>query len=609
MGLGVRVGVGTDCCQPLPITHRRARAGASAHLFSTLFVEAINVHTHKLPGDVSRGDQRPGMQAAIIFMSKRILFFASDPVEREAIQTELCASEEGWEKQMAGTFDEAVAALEPDAFDAIVVAHHEDKSSAKLLNWAAEHHPRIARLIMAEPEKREDVLRVVLATHQFLAKPVTPAVLVGTIESALLLSGSLPNEVLLTLAASIKVFPPMPSLYFKVMAELKSPDYSAQTVAEILAKDLAMTTRLLQVINSGLYGLPRRITDLTEVVNLLGQEAVKSLVIGIHVFLQHDHIKPLYFSISQIWQHSTAVATGARLITQMETGSSERAAEAYTAGLLHDIGKLVLANNFEAQYNAVQKAARELHQPLWEAEVKEFGVSHAEMGAFILGRWGMPMALLEATAWHHQPGRSSSQEFTALTAVHISNALVHELHGSKESGSPSTLDLFHIEALGLTHRIDAWKECLRSGKPQPQGKPSPKQSTASAASGSPANRAPTRAQPQRTAPTRPARAASKANRWLAVAASAAVIGMLIWFFRDEWGGRKASWKPVKSRPVASESAEAVSGDTEMNSDATTETNTVPAPVEPTAPAVVTEPPPAEPSKPEEPAAPKDRPLE
>jgi len=542
-------------------------------------------------------------------MSKRILFFAGDPVEREAIRTALFASEEGWEKQMVGTFDEAVTALEPDTFDAIVVAHHPDKSSAKLLNWAAEHHPGVARLIMAEPEEREDVLRVVLATHQFLEKPVTPAILAGTIESALLLSGSLPNEVLLTLAASIKVFPPMPSLYFKVMAELKSPDYSAQTVAEILAKDLAMTTRLLQVINSGLYGLPRRITDLTEVVNLLGQEAVKSLVIGIHVFLQHDHIKPLYFSISQIWQHSTAVAAGARLITQMETGSSERAAEAYTAGLLHDIGKLVLANNFEAQYNAAQKAARELHQPLWEAEVNEFGVSHAEMGAFILGRWGMPMALLEATAWHHQPGRSASQEFTALTAVHIANALEHELHGSKDSGSPSQLDRFYIEALRLTHRIDAWKECLRSGKPQPEDKPSPKRSTEADASESAPDLVPTPAQPQRTVSDRPARAASKTNRWLAVAASAAVIGMLGWFFRDEWGGRKASPKQVKSRPGVSESAEVVSGDTVTNSDATVETNTVPTPVEPIAPAVVTEPPPAEPLKPDEPVPPKDKPLE
>ena len=529
-------------------------------------------------------------------MSKRILFFASDAVEREAIRTELCADEEGWEKCMTSTFDEAVAALEPDTFDAIVVAHHEDKSSAKLLNWAAKHHPKVARLIVADSEEREDVLRVVLATHQFLAKPVTPAVLAGTIESALLLSGSLPNEVLLTLAASIKVFPPMPSLYYKVMAELKSPDYSAQTVAEILAKDLAMTTRLLQVINSGLYGLPRQITDLAEVVNLLGHEAVKSLVIGIHVFLQHDHIKPLYFSISQIWQHSTAVAAGARLITQMETGSPERAAEAYTAGLLHDIGKLVLANNFEAQYNTVQKAARDLHQPLWEAEVKEFGVSHAELGAFILGRWGMPMALLEATAWHHQPGRSASQEFTALTAVHIANALEHELHGSKDSGSPSTLDLFHIEALGLTHRIDAWKECLRNGKPQPQGKPIPKQSPEAAASAA----APVA--PERTAPARTARTASATNRWLAAAAGAAVIGTLGWYFRDEWAGRKTSPKPADFRTIAREPSD------ETNlppaAGATVETNKTP-----TAPPVLTEPPPAEPSKPEAPVPPKEKPPE
>jgi HD-like signal output (HDOD) protein len=470
-------------------------------------------------------------------MPRRILFFASDPSEREGIRTNLAAVESGWETFVAGTFEEAVASILAQPVDAIVADHQaEELTAAELLNWAIEHFPKAARLLLAEASEREPLLRIVLAPHHFLTKPVSPEVLRGTIESALLLDGAMPSEVLLTLASRIKVFPPLPTLYFRVMNELKSPDFSAQTVGEIVARDLAMTTRLLQVINSGFYSLPRRITDLTEAVNLLGQEAVKSLIIGIHLFLQHEHIKPLYFSISQLWRHSTAVAQGARLITRMETGDPARADEAYTAGLLHDIGKLVLANNFEAQYNKVQKAARETRRPLWEVETEEFGVNHGELGAFILGRWGMPVALLEATALHHQPGRLDRREFSVLTAVHIANAFEHEQHSAQEGSVASTLDQPYLESLHLTGLIDGWKECIRKGK-APTGRKSDSE--------------PPR---DKTAAARQILTASPNKKWFsAVAATVAattILAALGLFLGRHWPGQKPLPAHAKPRPDA-----------------------------------------------------------
>ena len=469
-------------------------------------------------------------------MHKRILFFATDPAERESVGS-LTAIGEGWENSLVDTFDEAVAAIQARPPHAIVVDHQaKNPSSAKLLNWAAEHCPRAVRLLLAESAEREQILRTVIASHQFLAKPVTADVLKGTIQSTLLLDGELPNEVLLTLASRIRVFPPLPSLYFRVLSELKSPDFSAETVGEIVAKDLAMTTRLLQVINSGFYSLPRRITDLTEAVSLLGQESVKSLIIGIHLFLEHEHLKPLYFSISQLWRHSTAVARGAWLIAQMETGNADLTEEAYTAGLLHDIGKLVLANNFEGQYNKVQKAARDSHRPLWEAETGEFGVSHAELGAFIMGRWGMPVALLEATALHHRPSRSGSREFSALTAVHIANALEYELRSPQEGNTPSTLDQSYVESLGLANSIDGWRECLREGKI-----PSGKRLAAAGAHDRGASLA-------KSQNIQPARSRPQTKMWLATATAVGVMASLGWFIGSRWPSEESIPARAKPRP-------------------------------------------------------------
>jgi putative nucleotidyltransferase with HDIG domain len=495
-------------------------------------------------------------------MSRRILFFATDPAERESIRADLAAKVEGFERLVVTNFDEAITAVQSEPVDAIVADHQmADTSGAKLLNWAAEHCPRAARLIMAESADREEVLRSVLAPHQFLPKPVTPEVLKGTIHSALLLGKAIPNEVLLTLAARIRVFPPLPSLYFRVLNELESPNFSPQTVSEILAKDLAMTTRLLQMINSGFYSLPGRITDLTEAVSLLGQEAVKSLVIAIQVFLEYEHLKPLYFSISQLWQHSTAVAHGARLITQMETGDRDRAEEAYTAGLLHDIGKLVLANNFEAEYNKVQTAACDSGQPLWEVEAEEFGVSHAELGAFILGRWGMPVALLEAAALHHQPDRCSSRDFSAVTAVHIANALEHELRGPQNGNGLSVIDQPYIESLGLLDRIDRWKECLHDRKILSKDKTNRKPECKGAAVPAPSGE--------------PARTVSQTKTWLATAGAVVIITSLGSFLTNRWAGQEANPVHAKSPPGAVESNEAVS--TPSAPTATGETGLVPPP--------------------------------
>ena len=127
-------------------------------------------------------------------MSKRILFLATDPAGSDSIRTDLAAIEAGWETFVVGTFDEAVATIEARLVDAIVANHHvTDASGAKLLNWAAEHFPKAPRLIMAEAVEREQVLRLVLAPHHFLPKPIAPDVLRGTIHSALLLDRALPN--------------------------------------------------------------------------------------------------------------------------------------------------------------------------------------------------------------------------------------------------------------------------------------------------------------------------------------------------------------------------------------------------------------------------------
>jgi putative nucleotidyltransferase with HDIG domain len=154
-------------------------------------------------------------------------------------------------------------------------------------------------------------------------------------------------------------------------------------------------------------------------------ETTASLVLGIEAFSRLDNVKLLYFSTDQVWKHSQAVANSARAIAEHVTNDSSLAHDAYTAGLLHDVGKLALAVNLEEQYRQAHDTARSESLPLWEVEKQCFGATHADAGAYLLSLWGISAPVIEAVASHHLPAASLAGEFSACTAVHLANAFEH----------------------------------------------------------------------------------------------------------------------------------------------------------------------------------------
>lgn len=297
--------------------------------------------------------------------------------------------------------------------------------------------------------------------------------MLAAIQRSVNLSSLLKSARLKKLAAQVRSFPTIPSLYLEVMKLLRSPNTSTDELGEALARDMAMTTKILHVINSAFYGLPREITDLKEAVGLLGLQTINSLVLGIQLYSQFDKIKPLYFSIDRLWKHSTAVAQTALKIIKVEQSESGQAQLTFTAGLLHDVGQLILANNFEEQYDGVRRLVGKTGMPQVDLEQEIFGASHAELGAYLLGLWGLPFEVVEAVAYHHTPGKSPNQHFGVLTALHVANAL--EAESQKDQTVPQNpVDENYLDGLGLLHRFPEWRELAgQAPAPKPAPKPVP----------------------------------------------------------------------------------------------------------------------------------------
>lgn len=368
---------------------------------------------------------------------------------------------EAWVVVGAANCDAAMAELEKEAFT-VVIANHElaGWGGAELLNRIRAANPRVLRFIAAEPAIKDKLMSNVLGGDRFLPLPFEVDAVKSAIDRAVAVDYGMSDSVR-ELVGRIRSFPTIPSLYLEVVNALRDPDATTATIGGIIARDMAMTTKLLQMINSAYYGLSRRIVDPVEAVGILGFESVKSLIMTVKLLNQYDKIKPVYFSIDNVWRHSTNVARTAKVMAQLETNDDNISGAAYTAGLMHDLGKIILAANFDSLYHKAHNTARKEHVPLWDVEKQVFGATHGEIGAYLLALWGMPEEVVKVTANHHHPLRAGDTGFSALTAVHVANALEYE--GSPEAdGMPAAvIDCDYIQQLGVANRIDQWRFARR----------------------------------------------------------------------------------------------------------------------------------------------------
>jgi HD-like signal output (HDOD) protein/ActR/RegA family two-component response regulator len=394
-------------------------------------------------------------------MKKRILFVEDDPHLLHSLECALQPGPAEWDMGFVESAETALRLMDRERFDVLVSdLHMPGMDGASLLNEASRKHPNIIRFILASLDDKELVMKQVCGAHQFLAKPCEAGALKDAIQCALALDVWLGNRKLQELVGRIRTFPSLPSLYFEVMRELNSPNASTEKIGDIISRDLSMTTKMLRMLNSAYFGLSRQITEPAEAVGFLGLETVKSLILAIQVFSQYDNVKPLFFSIDRLWRHSTMIARSAKQIARWETGDDDLADNAYTAGLLHDMGRLVLAFNFDEQYHGAQSIAKKQQAPLWEIEKQIFGASHAEVGAYLIGLWGLPLEILEAAALHHYPRKTTLRTFTPLTAVHVANAIHYEQHPDKDGFAAPPIDLDYIASLGLSDRLEFWRASL-----------------------------------------------------------------------------------------------------------------------------------------------------
>lgn len=261
-----------------------------------------------------------------------------------------------------------------------------------------------------------------------------------------------------TLIGGMKNIPTLPTLYSEVMQELKSQDPSLGRIGAIIAKDLGMAAKMLQVVNSSYFGMPRQVTSPSQAAMLLGMDTTKALVLSLGVFANLDKLQVKGFTTQRLWEHSLRVGLWANRIAESEGLEKSQVDEAFTAGLLHDIGTLALVMNRTSQYLQVMRQVEEESIPVQTAERKVFKATHAELGAYLVNTWGLPDGIAEAVAFHHSPLKSGNQRVSPLTAVYAADILEYEAVAVDEEPSRLDTDRRYLDAIGRSDRLLAWRE-------------------------------------------------------------------------------------------------------------------------------------------------------
>lgn len=382
-------------------------------------------------------------------MSGRVLLVTDDASAGRALRAAFAPLQGEWEATVARGAVDALRRLDGPSYDALVTdAQLAGVGCAELLLETRRRHPPTARLVLADANTGE-LVRLVALAHRVLPKKGDPTELLGAVQRSYSLRALLGNSSLASVVGRLASVPALSTLYTRIADELMTPDYSLAAVGELVAQDLGIAAKLLQMANSALVGLRKPATTPNQAVKILGADLTRTLVLAADLFSRYNPASLRPFSIEALWEHSRAVAELAGAIAASERVDERMTRESALSGLLHDIGRLTLASQLSGPYKEVMTLIRTENLQPAAAERRVLGTTHAEVGAYLLGLWGLPDGLVEAVAWHHNPSGCPSGTFTPLTAVHAADAIVRSAEGAHP-------DAEYLARLGLSDRWGAW---------------------------------------------------------------------------------------------------------------------------------------------------------
>jgi len=385
---------------------------------------------------------------------KRILFVDDEPNILDGLKRMLRPQRRVWDMAFAPSGQEALTAMAAEPFDVVVTdMKMPGMNGAELLAQVKAGHPGTVRIVLSGHADMEASMRSVSVSHQFLAKPCEADALRAAVDRACGLEVLLREPSLQEALGSVVELPTLPRVYNSLTEALSKEEVDISEVGSIVEEDVGIAAKILQLVNTSFFGLRIEIADLRQATTYLGVTTIRDLVLSYGMFQKFEgSVMPSAFSIEREQSHAFLAARIAkRILSEKMAGE-----QAFLAAMLHDVGKLVLATHLAEPFQTILQAGAGVERPFHAVEREVLGTSHAEIGAYLLGLWGMPYPVVEAVAHHHHPRRVPEQPaFGVLGATHVADALAREQGGC----DPELIELDeqYLQTLGVAERLPEWR--------------------------------------------------------------------------------------------------------------------------------------------------------
>ena len=362
---------------------------------------------------------------------RRVLFVDDEQGVLDGLRNVLRGQRGEWDMVFALSGAAALVEIDRQGFDVVVSdMRMPGIDGATLLTKVKEKHPHTVRIVLSGQTDLQTAMRSVFVAHRFLSKPCDAATVRATVDRACKLHAALRDETLRAVAGDISLLPSPPGVYMALTMALANPSASIADVAQVASRDPGLCAKILQVANSAFFGIGRQITTVSEAATYLGAATLKNLALAMEAFPQLDGPRGLDKAmLRQLQVHSLSVALMARHI--MTGKDRRRIDDAFVAGMLHDIGHVILAMRGDAARAAA-------------------GVDHASLGAYLLGVWGLPHQLTESVAHHEAPEAIDHAVFEVVDAVYLADRIIRRHSDAPFEPAQPDIDLDRMQRLGVS---------------------------------------------------------------------------------------------------------------------------------------------------------------
>ena len=353
---------------------------------------------------------------------KRILFVDDERDVLDGLRQSLYRTRAVWDLAFADNADAAITALELSPADVVVTdIRMPGKDGVQLLATVASRWPDTARIALSGYSDPRQAATLVPLAQQFLGKPTDAVSLQNAIKQCLRVQELLRSQALRQAVGRIGTVPALPRVYQRLLLLAQSDGTTTADIAEAISQDSGVAAKVLQIANSAFFRRARRIGSLEQAAAHLGLATLRDIALCAEVFCEwRAHDIPSELAPARLQSHAMSVALHVRELTRGRSWSEE----AFLAGLLHDIGYWILLQISSTDLTRAWTVSQGTARPLTDVEREVFGTTHAEIGAYVLGLWGLPLAIVEAVALHHDPQSPAALPDGLLPALVKAEAFV-----------------------------------------------------------------------------------------------------------------------------------------------------------------------------------------